>query len=175
MRKVYLDTETTGFSPAKGDRVVELALLEEIDNTPVVIFKSYFNPQGVMSPGAEKCHGLSLDFLKDKPLFAEKVTEFLECIKGAKLFIHNAPFDVRFLDNELAICGLPPLRHHCEGVEDTLALARMLISQGKHTIEALCTTLKIDKEEKALHSAVNDTELLYKIHKALTGTNVVFG
>jgi DNA polymerase-3 subunit epsilon len=170
MRQVILDTETTGLSWERGCRVVEIGCVEFLDRRPTGrTFHRYLNPDCDFEPGAQEVTGLTLDFLADKPRFAEVVDEFLDFIDGAELIIHNAAFDVGFLDNELRRCG----GHHgrlstrCR-IEDTLLLARQRFPGQRNSLDALCRRLGVDNSHRQLHGALLDAQLLAEVYIGLT-------
>ncbi len=170
MRQVVLDTETTGLSWEKGNRVVEIGCIELLERRPTGRqFQRYLNPERAMEQGAQEVTGLSLDFLADKPLFAAVVDEFLEFIAGAELIIHNAAFDVGFLNYELGLAGAQfgRLSDHCP-VLDTLALARERYPGQRNSLDALCKRLGVDNGHRKLHGALLDAELLAEVYLALT-------
>lgn len=168
MREIVLDTETTGFDPATGDRLVELGCLELINQIPTgAVFHRYVNPEREMSEGAFKVHGLSTEFLADKPRFAEIVDEFLAFVGDAKLVIHNAEFDIRFLDFELQKAGRAPFG--MGRAIDTLALARRKHPAGPNSLDALCARYGIDNSRRTKHGALLDSEILAEVYAELTG------
>lgn len=170
MRQVVLDTETTGLSWEKGNRVVEIGCLELIERRPTGrTFQRYLNPDRDMEPGAQEVTGLTREFLSDKPRFAEVVDEFLDFIRGAELVIHNAAFDVGFLDMELQRCGprYGRIAEHC-GVLDSLLLARERFPGQRNSLDALCKRLGVDNGHRTLHGALLDVELLADVYIALT-------
>ncbi|TZF91707.1 DNA polymerase III subunit epsilon [Cognatilysobacter lacus] len=170
MRQVILDTETTGLSWERGCRVVEIGCVEFIERRPTGrTFHRYLNPGCEFEPGAQEVTGLTLDFLSDKPSFAEVVEEFLAFIEGAELIIHNATFDVGFLDNELRLCGshFGCLAHRCS-VEDTLLLARKRFPGQRNSLDALCRRLGVDNSHRQLHGALLDAQLLAEVYIGLT-------
>jgi DNA polymerase III subunit epsilon len=168
-RQVVLDTETTGLEPRLGHRIIEIAAVEVqgrclTDNR----FHRYLNPDREIDAGAMDVHGISLDFLLDKPRFGDVAREFLDFIREAELIIHNAGFDVGFLDHELALIGLERLDKHCVSVIDTLKLARDLHPGQKNNLDALCRRYGIDNSARALHGAMLDAELLAEVYLAMT-------
>lgn len=168
MREIVLDTETTGFDPATGDRLVEIGCLELINQIPTgAVFHVYINPEREMSEGAFKVHGLSTEFLSDKPVFAAIVDDFLAFIGDAKLVIHNAEFDIRFLDFELRKAGRPALG--MGRAIDTLALARRKHPAGPNSLDALCARYGIDNARRTKHGALLDSEILAEVYAELTG------
>jgi DNA polymerase III subunit epsilon len=170
MRQIVLDTETTGLSWEKGNRVVEIGCVELIERRPTGrTFQRYLNPEREMELGAQEVTGLTLEFLSDKPRFAEIVEELLEFIRGAELIIHNAAFDVGFLDAELARAGNGYGRvHDHSAVLDTLALARERYPGQRNSLDALCRRLGVDNAHRKLHGALLDAELLSEVYLALT-------
>ena len=169
-RQVVLDTETTGLSWEKGNRVVEIGCVELVQRRPTGRhFQRYLNPGREMEPGAQEVTGLTLEFLSDKPRFSEVVDEFLAFIDGAELIIHNAAFDVGFLDNELNLLnvGHARLRERC-GVLDTLELARQRFPGQRNSLDALCKRLGVDNTQRTLHGALLDAQLLADAYLHLT-------
>lgn len=170
MRQVILDTETTGLSWERGNRVVEIGCVELVERRPTGrTFQSYLSPGREFEPGAQQVTGLSLDFLADKPKFAAVVDEFLAFIDGAELVIHNAAFDVGFLDNELRLLGpqYGRLADRC-GIEDSLLLARQRYPGQRNSLDALCKRLGVDNAHRQLHGALLDSQLLAEVYLALT-------
>lgn len=170
MRQVVLDTETTGLSWDKGNRVVEIGCVELIERRPTGrTFQRYLNPECQFEPGAQEVTGLTLEFLADKPKFAEVVDEFLEFVDGAELVIHNAAFDIGFLDSELARLGshFGRMRDRCE-VQDSLELARQRFPGQRNSLDALCKRLGVDNSHRHLHGALLDAQLLVDAYLALT-------
>ncbi|MBA3903910.1 MAG: DNA polymerase III subunit epsilon [Rhodocyclaceae bacterium] len=169
MRQVVLDTETTGLEFRLGDRVIEIGCVELLDRKLTgQRFHRYINPEREVEAGALAVHGLSNEFLQDKPRFAEIVAEFIGFVSGAELVIHNAAFDVGFLNNELALSGLAPLDQTCPGVIDTLKLARELHPGRRNSLDALCDRYTIDNAGRTLHGALLDAELLAEVYLAMT-------
>jgi DNA polymerase III subunit epsilon len=168
MREIVLDTETTGLDPASGDRVVEIGGIELFNRFPTRnSFHIYLNPECVMSAEAEQVHGLSLAFLADKPRFRECVDEFMAFLGDAKLVIHNASFDIGFLNAELARTGHESIR--AERVVDTIALARRKHPGAANSLDALCSRYGIDNSSRTKHGALLDAELLAEVYIELTG------
>ncbi len=170
MRQVILDTETTGLSWERGNRVVEIGCVEFVERRPTGrTFHCYLNPEREFEPGAQEVTGLTLEFLADKPKFPEVVEEFLGFIDGAELVIHNASFDVGFLDNELRLAGA---HHGCLadrcGVEDSLLLARQRYPGQRNSLDALCRRLGVDNAHRQLHGALLDAQLLAEVYLGLT-------
>ncbi len=169
MRQIVLDTETTGLDPGKGHRIIELAAIE-LCNRKVSDrrFHRYLNPEREIDAGAAEVHGLTLERLQDEPKFAEIAPALLEFISGAELIIHNAPFDVGFLNKELELTGLPRLDNYCASVIDTLKLAKELHPGKKNNLNALCDRYQIDNSHRTLHGALLDTELLAEVYLSMT-------
>jgi DNA polymerase-3 subunit epsilon len=170
MRQIVLDTETTGLSWEKGNRVVEIGGVELLERRPTGRrFQRYLNPGREFEPGAQEVTGLTLEFLADKPRFEEIVEEFLDFVRGAELVIHNAAFDVGFLNNELALVGAHHgrLTDHAQ-VLDTLALARERFPGQRNSLDALCKRFGVDNSHRELHGALLDSQLLTEVYLALT-------
>ncbi|HST27292.1 MAG TPA: DNA polymerase III subunit epsilon [Rudaea sp.] len=171
MRQIVLDTETTGLEVGKGHRIIEIGCIELSERRPSgKRFHRYLNPQRPVDEGARSVHGISDEFLADKPRFAEVAAEFLEFIAGAELVIHNAAFDVGFLDAELVLAdpGLGRIADHAS-VLDTLALAREKYPGQRISLDALCKRLNIDNRHRELHGALLDAQLLADVYLAMTG------
>jgi DNA polymerase-3 subunit epsilon len=168
MREIIFDTETTGLDPRDGHRLVEFAGIELVERVPTGRHLHFHvNPGRPMPPEAEAVHGLTDDFLADKPRFAEKAGELLAFLGDAMLVAHNAQFDVRFLNFELAEAGLPPLDPG--RIVDTLELARKRFPGAKHSLDALCLRFGIDRSLRVRHGALIDSELLAEVYVELTG------
>lgn len=166
MRQIVLDTETTGLNPNLGHRLVEVAAIEISDRKVTDrMFHRYINPEREIDEGAAAVHGLTLDRLQDEPKFAEIAPALLEFISGAELIIHNAPFDIGFLNAELTLAGLPLLDNP---VIDTLKFAKELHPGKKNNLDALCDRYFIDNSHRVLHGALLDTELLAEVYLAMT-------
>ena len=168
MREIVFDTETTGLSPAAGDRMVEIGCIEMFGRVETGRhFHCYFNPERPMPSEAEAVHGLGDIFLSDKPRFADKAQELLEFIGDAPLVAHNASFDFGFLNNELGRCGHPNV---CmTRMVDTLVLARTRHPGAKHSLDALCTRYGVDRSQRVKHGALLDAQLLAQVYIELTG------
>ena len=166
MKQIVLDTETTGLDPKQGHRIIEVAAIE-LNGRKVSErnFHRYLNPERDIDEGAAAVHGLTLDRLQDEPKFAEIAPALLEFIGDAELIIHNAPFDMGFLNAELARLGLPPLENK---VLDTLKLAKELHPGKKNNLNALCDRYFIDNSHRTLHGALLDTELLAEVYLGMT-------
>lgn len=169
MRQIVLDTETTGLDPKKGNRMVEIGAVE-LNNRELTgqRFHYYLNPERDSEEGALQVHGLTREFLQDKPKFHEIVDEFLQFIDQAELIIHNAPFDIGFINHELALANLKALDQYCDGVTDTLRLAKDLHPGKRNNLDALCERYQIDHSQRTLHGALLDAELLANVFLAMT-------
>jgi DNA polymerase-3 subunit epsilon len=169
MKQIVLDTETTGLEVTLGHRVIELAGVELVNRRLTENrFHRYLNPGRDIDPGALEVHGITLEFLQDKPIFADIAEEFLDFVDGAELIIHNAPFDVGFLDSELAIANKRPLSAYCARVIDTLRMARDLHPGKRNNLDALCERYQVDHSGRTLHGALLDAELLAEVYLAMT-------
>lgn len=168
MREIVLDTETTGLDPATGHRLVEIAAIEISDCIPTgEKFHVYINPQRDMPEEAFRVHGLSAEFLSDKPLFAEVAGDLLQFLGDARLVIHNAEFDMRFLNAEFERAGRPRLRP--DQALDTLAMARRKHPGSSNSLDALCARYRIDSARRVKHSALIDAEILAEVYLELIG------
>jgi len=169
MRQIFLDTETTGLEHKQGHRIIEVAGVEMVNRRLTNRhFHKYVNPEREIDEGAQAVHGISLEFLADKPKFAEIAAEFLDFIRGAELVIHNAAFDVGFLNAELARLSLPPIGQVCSGVVDTLKMAKELHPGKKNNLDALCDRYEVDNSHRTLHGALLDAEILGEVYVAMT-------
>jgi DNA polymerase-3 subunit epsilon len=163
-----LDTETTGLEPAEGHRIIELACLELAGRRPTGRhFHRYVNPERSIDRAASEVHGLTAEDLQDKPRFGDIADEFLDFVSGAELLIHNAPFDVAFIDAELDRLGRPRLQNVCR-VSDTLEMARELHPGKKNSLDALCERYTVDHSKRTLHGALLDAQLLADVWLAMT-------
>lgn len=183
MRQVVLDTETTGLEAEKGHKVIEIGAVEIIDRRLTGRhYHKYLNPQRDIDAGAQEVHGLSRQFLSDKPLFSDVASEFLQFIQGAELVIHNAPFDVNFLEHELRALpssartelGLPSNAKACKldkmcSIADSLAMARHKHPGQKNNLDALCRRYDVDNSSRQLHGALLDAEILADVYLLMTG------
>lgn len=168
MREVVLDTETTGLDPKSGDRLVEIACLELVNRIPTgKVWHEYFNPERDMPKAAFAVHGLSTEFLSTKPLFSALASDFLTFIEDAILVIHNANFDIGFLNHELGRINLPTIS--MDRVVDTLAIARRKHPGAANSLDALCKRYSIDASSRTVHGALIDTELLAEVYVTLIG------
>jgi DNA polymerase-3 subunit epsilon len=169
MRQIFLDTETTGLSPDGGDRVIEIGCIELVNRRPSGrTLHVYLNPQRPNSPDAVKVHGLSDEFLADKPLFEAVVDELMEFVSGAEILIHNAPFDIGFLNEELRRVGRGAFTNCVARVTDTLALAREMFPGKSNSLDALCRRLEVDNANRTLHGALLDAGLLSEVYIRMT-------
>lgn len=171
MRQIVLDTETTGLEPRLGHRIIEIGCVEVIDRKVTgKRYHQYINPEREIDEGAQEVHGISTAFLADKPLFADVVDDFLNFIRGAELVIHNAPFDVGFINHELNFLNQQNnhIEHICT-VLDSLVLARKMHPGQKNNLDALCKRYGIDNSQRDLHGALLDAEILAETYLAMTG------
>jgi len=170
MRQIILDTETTGLEWKKGNRVVEIGCVELLERRPTGnTYHQYINPQREFEQGAAEVTGLSLEFLADKPLFADIADDFLAFIDGAELIIHNATFDIGFLDYELSLLGERYGRMHDRvQVEDSLLMARQRFPGQRNSLDALCKRLGVDNAHRQLHGALLDAQLLCEVYLYMT-------
>ena len=169
MRQIFLDTETTGLEHKHGHRIIEIGGVEmrnrRLTNRH---FHRYLNPDREIDDGALAVHGISLDFLQDKPRFAEIAAEFLDFVRGAELIIHNAPFDIGFLNAELGRLDMAPIGTVCHGVLDTLRMAKDLHPGKKNNLNVLCERYGVDNSRRTLHGALLDAEILAEVYVAMT-------
>ena len=169
MRKIVLDTETTGLDFRTGDRVIEIGCVELRGRQLTgQRFHAYINPERVIDPGAIAIHGLTNEFLADKPKFAEIAADFMEFVRGSELVIHNAAFDVGFLNNELGFLQQESIEQICGEVIDTLRMAREMRPGKKNNLNALCSEFGVDNSGRQLHGALLDAELLAEVYLAMT-------
>jgi len=169
MRQIIIDTETTGLDPKQGHRIIELAGLEVVNRRPTgrtVHF--YLDPERDIDTGATEVHGMTWEDLKGKPRFRDVAPEFLEFARGSEWIIHNAPFDVGFLDVEFALAGFPSCRDIYGGLIDTLALARETFPGKRNSLDALCERFSIDNAHRSLHGALLDAQLLAEVYLTMT-------
>ena len=169
MRQIFLDTETTGLEHRLGHRVIEVGCVE-MRNRQLTSrhFHRYMNPDRDIDAGALAVHGISLEFLQDKPRFSDIAEEFLDFVRGAELIIHNAPFDIGFLNAELALLDMAPIQTVCHGVIDSLRLAKELHPGKKNNLNVLCDRYGIDNSKRTLHGALLDAEILAEVYVAMT-------
>ena len=168
-RQIVLDTETTGLHARLGDRVIEIGCIELLGRSVSERhFHRYVNPERDIDEGAAKVHGLTAEFLADKPKFADIAKDFIDYVSGAELIIHNAAFDVEFIDRELSLVGLRKIAEYCPSVIDTLAMARELHPGKRNGLDALCERYAISNSHRTLHGALLDARLLAEVYLALT-------
>jgi DNA polymerase-3 subunit epsilon len=174
MRQIVLDTETTGLNPAKGHRIIEIGCIE-ISNRRLTEkrFHYYLQPDRKIDAEASAVHGIKDQFLQDKPRFADIVNEFMDFIRDAELIIHNANFDVGFINHELKLLrqNFKPLDHYCQ-ITDSLALARKRHPGQKNNLDALCKRYNVNNSNRQLHGALLDSEILAEVYLAMTGGQV---
>jgi len=169
MRQIFLDTETTGLSPENGDRIVEIGCVELLNRKLTgKNLHFYLNPERDSHEDALKVHGISNEFLKDKPKFGEIADELLEYLQGADVLIHNAPFDVGFINKELELQKRPPIKTYVNSVADTLAMAKDMFPGKRNSLDALCDRLGVDNSGRTLHGALLDAELLADVYIYMT-------
>lgn len=169
MRQIFLDTETTGLYPAQGHRIIEIAAVEMINRRPTNNhFHVYLNPQREIDPAAQEVHGITLEFLQDKPLFEAVAQDLMAFVSDAEVIIHNAPFDVGFLNSELGRIGLTPIEICCGKITDTLKMAKDSRPGQRNNLNALCSHFGIDNSRRTLHGALLDAELLAEVYMAMT-------
>ncbi|MEX0729746.1 MAG: DNA polymerase III subunit epsilon [Aquisalimonadaceae bacterium] len=171
MRQIVLDTETTGLEVSQGHRIIEIGAVEILHRRKTGrTFHQYLQPDREVDPGAFEVHGISDEFLRDKPRFRDVADDFLAFIQGAELIIHNAPFDVGFIDSEFRLLeqDISPVNQLC-GVVDTLAMARSMHPGQRNSLDALCKRYDIDNAQRDLHGALLDAEILCDVFLAMTG------
>ncbi|MGL4995521.1 MAG: DNA polymerase III subunit epsilon [Deefgea sp.] len=171
MRQIFLDTETTGLRVEDGNRLLEVAAVEMIDrklSKAECHFHRFVNPGRDSEEGALNVHGLTTEFLADKPKFAQIVDDFLDFVKGSELIIHNAPFDVGYLNMELGKLGRGKIQDYVESITDTLKMAKDLWPGKRNSLDALCDRYEVDRSGRTLHGALIDCELLAEVYMAMT-------
>ncbi|MCP3869342.1 MAG: DNA polymerase III subunit epsilon [Gammaproteobacteria bacterium] len=171
MRQIVLDTETTGLDPAQGHRIIEIGCVEMVERRLTGShFHQYLQPDRDIDPAAVEIHGITTEFLKDKPHFADLAGDFMDYIQGAELIIHNAPFDTGFLDNELKLLqgDWSAVSDHCT-VTDTLVMAKKIHPGQRNSLDALCKRYQIDNSHREFHGALLDAEILADVYLAMTG------
>lgn len=169
MRQIFLDTETTGLSADNGDRVIEIGCVELLHRKLTGNnLHFYLNPERDSHEDALRVHGITNEFLKDKPKFAEVVDQFLEYIEGAEVIIHNAPFDVGFLNKELELQGRPKFTTFVDAITDTLVMAKEMFPGKRNSLDSLCDRLEVDNSGRTLHGALLDAELLADVYINMT-------
>ncbi|MFL2560826.1 MAG: DNA polymerase III subunit epsilon, partial [Gammaproteobacteria bacterium] len=175
MRQLILDTETTGISAESGHRVIEIGVVEIVDRRITgQDFQSYLNPERRIDPATIPIHGITDEFIADKPLFKDLAADFLDYVKGAEVIMHNAPFDTSFINNELALLGLDDrLENLCE-ITDTLIIARKKHPGQRNSLDALCSRYEVDTTKREVHGALIDAKLLANVYLLMTGGQVGF-
>jgi len=169
VRHIFLDTETTGLYANQGHRIIEIAAIEIINRRPTNnSFHFYINPDREIDPAAQEVHGITLDFLQDKPRFTEIASDFIKFIKDATLIIHNAPFDVGFINMEFGLIEKPPIEEVVANIIDTLKLAKDMRPGQRNSLDALCRFYNIDNSQRSLHGALLDAQLLAEVYLAMT-------
>ena len=169
MRQIVLDTETTGLSAETGDRIIELCCVELVNRKLTGNnLHFYFNPDRDSHEEALRVHGISNEFLRDKPRFAERVDDILAYVQDAQVIIHNAAFDLGFLNKELELAGKPPFKRFVSGVIDSLAMAKEMFPGKRNSLDALCDRLEVDNSGRTLHGALLDAELLADVYINMT-------
>lgn len=169
MRQIFLDTETTGLYPDQGHRVIEIAAVEAFNRRLTGNhFHYYLNPEREIDQGAQEVHGITSEFLQDKPLFESIADELSRYIEGAELIIHNAPFDIGFLNMEYGRIGLQPIQSICDKITDTLKMAKDMRPGQRNNLDALCRHFGVDNTKRTLHGALLDAELLAEVYMAMT-------
>lgn len=173
VRQLLLDTETTGFDPKDGHRIIEFAALEMIDRKPTgKALHLYFNPERDIPEAATKVHGITIEQVVNEPVFAKRVDEIIEFISGAELIIHNAKFDITFLDHHFIELGKSATSQYVSNVIDTLAIARSKFPGGKNSLDALCDRFNVDRSNRSYHGALIDCELLADVYLGLTSGQI---
>jgi DNA polymerase-3 subunit epsilon len=169
VRHIFLDTETTGLYANQGHRIIEIAAIEIINRRLTNnSFHFYVNPDREIDPAAQEVHGITLDFLQDKPRFTEIASDFIKFVKDATLIIHNAPFDIGFINMELGLIEKPPIEEVVENVIDTLKMAKDMRPGQRNSLDALCRFYNIDNSQRSLHGALLDAQLLAEVYLAMT-------
>jgi DNA polymerase-3 subunit epsilon len=169
VRHIFLDTETTGLYANQGHRIIEIAAIEIINRRLTNnSFHFYVNPDREIDPAAQEVHGITLDFLQDKPRFTEIASDFIKFVKDATLIIHNAPFDIGFINMELGLIEKPPIEEVVENVIDTLKMAKDMRPGQRNSLDALCRFYNIDNSHRSLHGALLDAQLLAEVYLAMT-------
>lgn len=169
MRHIFLDTETTGLYANQGHRIIEIAAIEIVNRRPTNnSFHFYLNPDREIDSAAQEVHGITLDFLQDKPRFTEVASDFIKFIKDATLIIHNAPFDVGFINMEFGLIEKPPIEEAVANIIDTLKMAKDMRPGQRNSLDALCRFYNIDNSQRSLHGALLDAQLLAEVYLAMT-------
>jgi DNA polymerase-3 subunit epsilon len=169
VRHIFLDTETTGLYANQGHRIIEIAAIEIVNRRPTNnSFHFYINPDREIDPAAQEVHGITLDFLQDKPRFTEIASDFLKFVKDSTLIIHNAPFDIGFINMELGLIEKPPVEEVVASIIDTLKMAKDMRPGQRNSLDALCRFYNIDNSQRSLHGALLDAQLLAEVYLAMT-------
>ena len=169
MRYIFLDTETTGLYANQGHRIIEIAAIEIVNRRPTNnSFHFYLNPDREIDPAAQEVHGITLDFLQDKPRFTEIASDFIKFIKDATLIIHNALFDVGFINMEFGLIEKPPIEEAVANIIDTLKMAKDMRPGQRNSLDALCRFYNIDNSQRSLHGALLDAQLLAEVYLAMS-------
>lgn len=169
MRQIILDTETTGLEPEQGHRIIEIGCVEVVNRRPTGrTYHQYINPEREIDAGAVDVHGLDNEFLSDKPVFADILSEFVEFVNDSELVIHNAPFDVGFINAEFKRLDAPPVETLCQ-VLDSLQVARRHHPGQRNSLDALCRRYEVDNSRRELHGALLDAQLLAEVYLLMTG------
>jgi len=175
MRQIFLDTETTGLSAAKGHRIIEIGAVEIIDRRLTGNdYQTYLNPERKIDPGSINIHGITNEFISDKPLFKEILKDLLSYISDSEIIMHNAPFDTSFLDNEFSLAGMQKKLVDLCSIQDSLVIAREMHPGKRNSLDALCTRYEVDTSSRDLHGALIDAKLLAHVYLLMTGGQVGF-
>ena len=175
MRQIFLDTETTGLSAAKGHRIIEIGAVEIIDRRLTGNdYQTYLNPERKIDPGSINVHGITNEFISDKPLFKEILKDLLSYISDSEIIMHNAPFDTSFLDNEFLLAGMQKKLVDLCNIQDSLIIAREMHPGKRNSLDALCARYEVDTSSRDLHGALIDAKLLANVYLLMTGGQVGF-
>jgi len=175
MRQIFLDTETTGLSAAKGHRIIEIGAVEIIDRRLTGNdYQTYLNPERKIDPGSINIHGITNEFISDKPLFKEILKDLLSYISDSEIIMHNAPFDTSFLDNEFLLAGMQKKLVDLCSIQDSLVIAREMHPGKRNSLDALCTRYDVDTSSREVHGALIDAKLLANVYLLMTGGQVGF-
>lgn len=175
MRQIFLDTETTGLSAAKGHRIIEIGAVEIIDRRLTGNdYQTYLNPERKIDPGSINVHGITNEFISDKPLFKEILKDLLSYISDSEIIMHNAPFDTSFLDNEFLLAGMQKKLVDLCSIQDSLVIAREMHPGKRNSLDALCTRYDVDTSSREVHGALIDAKLLANVYLLMTGGQVGF-
>ena len=175
MRQIFLDTETTGLSAAKGHRIIEIGAVEIIDRRLTGNdYQTYLNPERKIDPGSINVHGITNEFISDKPLFKEILKDLLSYISDSEIIMHNAPFDTSFIDNEFLLAGMQKKLVDLCSIQDSLVIAREMHPGKRNSLDALCTRYDVDTSSREVHGALIDAKLLANVYLLMTGGQVGF-